>query len=181
VLYSLCVHFLEDCCIALDEGWLGEEGFAFADGEGDDCARLRKTVVDAIGDAGPRFVETIIEDYDSTFGKSAFGGGEIVRGDFRCVAAVDAEEAERAAAERKQMFGGKQGGVAFMNDQAVQVRVAAEIALEAIEIAGAGAVDVQVLMREEIDGDCGFGLCTEEIEQNKQLAVVDADFCCAAG
>jgi len=59
--------------------------------------------------------------------------------------------------------------------------VAAEIALEAIEIAGAGAVDVQVLMREEIDGDCGFGLCAEEIEQNKQLAVVDADFCCAAG
>jgi hypothetical protein len=79
------------------------------------------------------------------------------------------------------MRGGKLGGVAFMNDQAAQVRVAAEIALEAIKIAGAGAVDVQVLVGEEVDGDCRFVICGEEIEQNKQLAVVDADFCYAAG
>ncbi len=181
MLHGLCVHFLEDCCVTLGEGWLTEEGFAFADGEGDDGARLRKIAVDAIGDAGPRFIETIVEDDDPAFGQSAFGGGEIVRGDISGVAAVDAEKAEGTTTERKQMRGGKLGGVAFMNDQAAQVCMAAEIALEAIKIPGAGAVDVQVLMREEVNGDCGFGLCAEEIEQNKKFAVVDADFCCAAG
>ena len=102
-------------------------------------------------------------------------------GDFSSVAAVDAEQAKGAAAKRKHLRGGELGGVAFINDQAAEVRVAAEIALESIEIAGAGAIDVQVLMGEEVYGDGGFVVCAEEIEENKQLAVMDADLRRAAG
>lgn len=42
-----------------------------------------------------------------------------------------------------------------------------EIALEALEISGAGTVDIQILMGKEIDGDGRFIFSAEKIEKNK--------------
>lgn len=121
MLYGLRVHLFEDGGVLLREGGLREEGFACADGEGNDQARLGKVAMDAIGDAGPLFIEAIVEDDDSALGQCAFRGGQIMGGDFSRVPAVDADQTEGTAAKLKQMRGGQLGRVSLMNDEAARV------------------------------------------------------------
>ncbi len=53
--------------------------------------------------------------------------------------------------------------------------MAAEIALKTFKIAGAGMIDVQILLREQVDCNCRFVLLPQEIQQDEELSVMDAD------
>jgi len=45
-----------------------------------------------------------------------------------------------------------------MNNEAARVRVTDKIFFEALQIARAGVIDVQLLMREQVDGYCWLTL-----------------------
>ncbi len=59
---------------------------------------VRKIGVDTVCNAGKEFVETVVENNDSTPRKSSFGGRQVVCCDLGSVASIDADETEWASA-----------------------------------------------------------------------------------
>jgi|SRR5271166_3413681 len=112
--------------------------------------------MDPVRHARPSLIETIVEDDDPSLGQRALTGGKIVRGNLSRMPAIDADKAEWAATKLQQMPGGKLCGVSLVKDKAACVRVAAEISLEAVQVARAGVINVQLLTREQVDGNGRF-------------------------
>ena len=158
------------------ENPLTKEGLGRADAKGNDHSRLGKVLVDPIRHAGPSLIEAIVEDDDSALRQSAFAGGQIVRRDFSRMSAIDTDKTEWAAAKLQQMPGGQLHGISLMNNQTAHVRVPLQIPPETLKIARAGTIDVQVLLREQVDGHCQFIFGAEKIQEYKKFSMMYPDF-----
>ena len=152
-----------------------KEGLVGADSERNDCPRLGEMHVHAIDHAGPHFFKTVVEHDNSALHQRTFAGGQVMRGDVCRMSTVDADDAQWAAAELKKVRGGQFRRIALVNNQPAGIRVPAEISLESFQIARAGVIDIQILLREEVDGDRRLILCAEKIKQDEKLAVMNAN------
>jgi hypothetical protein len=172
---SLPVHLPQHRGVPLGESPMTKERLVCPDSKRNDRSRFPEVVLYPLANAGPHLVEAIVQDNHSTVGQGAFSGAQIVRGILGSVSSVDADEAKRAAAKRKQMTGGKLLGIAFVNYQAAGVRVPAEISLEPLQIPKPGVIYVHLLMREKIDGDSPLILQTKKIQQDEKPSVMHAN------
>jgi|SRR5882762_6049117 len=109
--------------------------------------------MDALRHARPSFVKAVIENDDAAWRQRTLCRPKIGEGDFGSVTAIDTDETEWTASEAYEHSSVKRSGVAFMDDDPIGISMAAEISEELGEIAFAGAINVQVLKRKQIDRD----------------------------
>ena len=62
-----------------------------------------------------------------------------------------------------------------MQHQARVIGVAQEVAAELRQVAAARLVDVEVLVLEQVDGECLLRRAAQQVEQDEELAVMHAD------
>ena len=68
-----------------------------------------------------------------------------------------------------------------MNNEASCIGVTAQVALEALEVARAGTIDIEMLLREEVNGHGWLVVRSKKIEQDKELAMIHSDLDDPAG
>ncbi|MEO6817153.1 MAG: hypothetical protein ABI177_10660 [Edaphobacter sp.] len=145
------------------KGTMAKESLIRANPKWNDGSRLRKMPMDAIDHAGPRLVETIIQNDDAALRQCAFTSGKIMRGNVSRMSAIDADDAQRASTKLEQITRCELSRVTFMNDKPVAICMPAKVLLKTLKVARAGVIGVQLLMGEQVDCNCRFVIRPKEI------------------
>jgi hypothetical protein len=154
---------------------LGEEDLVESDQERCQLGPVVQIPQRAGRDAGPVLVEHVVGDHDATVGQRRLGQFHVAVHDFVGVAAVHGEQADVAAREFAQLRRLELGRITFVHGHVVHGRPQLDVVRELLKVAVPGAVDVQLLVAEDVDRYRLFPQPLQQAQADEQLAVVHAD------
>ncbi len=93
------------------------------------------------------------------------------------MAAIDADESQSPPAQIDELLRIKLRRIAFINNKTVKVRVMLQVLLETLQVPCARMVDVELLVREEVDGHCTLSRIAKEVKQYEESSVMHPYLC----